>query len=168
MLDTSINGALGATLLAYAWYSLAPYSAERFFSLFDGLGGSIGDLIFTYIIAALVGGPVVGSTGTSIGKSIFGIRVVNSNMQTIGIGNGLRREFAVWLKGLGLGIPIVSLFTMLNSYDRLRKEGTARWDAGRNVVLYRPGGTYQTVLNVLGIIMIILVIGALRDLNRML
>jgi uncharacterized RDD family membrane protein YckC len=168
MLDTIANGYSGAIVLGYVWGSFAPYSAERFFALFDTPLGRIGDIIFTYVIAGLVGGFVIGLTGTSLGKAIFGIRVVNPSLQTIGVGNGIKREFVVWGQGMGLGIPIVSLITMLVAYASLRRDGAARWDLGHNVVLYRPRGTFQTVLNVLGVVLILLAFRIVRDIEKLL
>ncbi|MEZ5903879.1 MAG: DUF4339 domain-containing protein [Geminicoccaceae bacterium] len=55
-IDTSINGLLGVMLLAYAWYSLAPRSADDFFSLVETPGGLLLDLVLTTFIAAIVGG----------------------------------------------------------------------------------------------------------------
>ena len=167
MFDTTIHGVVGIIVLAYAWYSFAPISADKFFNFISSPAGTVFDPIITGIVAALVGGFVIGSTGSSIGKAIFGVKVVHANLQAIGIGNGLKREIQVWFLGLGLGIPLVTLFTMISAYRKLRDNGTTTWDAGRNHVLYRPDGPFQSAMNVLGIVLAVLVIGTVRVLNGM-
>jgi uncharacterized RDD family membrane protein YckC len=156
-IDTSINGLLGVMLLAYAWYSLAPRSADDFFSLVETPGGLLLDLVLTTFIAAIVGGFVVGATGTSIGKLVFGVRVLDANLRPIGIRRGLAREFHIWWAGLALGIPLLVLFTLLAAYRRLQRDQTTAWDRDTHLVLHRPRGTLQTVLNGVGILLVVLV-----------
>jgi uncharacterized RDD family membrane protein YckC len=165
MLDTTIHASLGVMVLAFAFYSFLPVSAKRFFQFLDTPGGTIVGFVMSTVLAAIVGGFVVGSTGTSVGKAIFGVRVVSANCQAIGIINGLRREFWVWVVGLGLGIPLVSIFTMIRANKELRNDGTTEWDAGRHLVFYRPDGRFQYVMNALGIILIAAII-AVRILSR--
>lgn len=166
MLDTTIHGLLGALLLGFAWYSIAPLSAESFFAITSTPAGPAVDLIMTVVLAALVGGVVVGATGSSIGKSIFGMKVVNPDLHAIGIAGGLMREFRVLLFGMGLGLPIIILITMIVAHGKLTKDGATSWDLGRHVVLYRPNGSKQYALNAIGIIFIILMFGFAKALSR--
>jgi uncharacterized RDD family membrane protein YckC len=167
-LDTTIHAFLSVMVPAFAFVSFAPISAERFFQFLHTPAGMLVSFVIAPVLAGIVGGFVVGSTGTSIGKAIFGVRVVNANCQAIGIIDGLRREFWVWVVGLGLGIPIVSIFTMLRAKKQLRNDGTTVWDAGRNLVFYRPDGRFQYIMNALGILLILIaVIIEVRILRRL-
>jgi uncharacterized RDD family membrane protein YckC len=167
MLDTTIHGILGSILLAFAWYSFAPISADKFFSFIVTPEGAILNIVLTVLFAAIIGGFIVGATGTSVGKAIFGIKILNPNAQAIGIVNGLKREFRVWLAGMGLGIPIITLFTMIAAYQKLKSDGSTTWDRDRNLVLYRPNGPFQYAMNALGVVLVIVVYGAVRALNDM-
>ncbi len=156
-IDTPVNGVLGVLLLAHVWYSLAPRSADRFFSLFETPGGMLLDLVLTTCIAAIVGGFIIGATGTSLGKAIFGVRVLDETLQPIGIRRGLVRELHVLWSGLALGIPILAFFTLLVAYRKLQRDRATAWDEGTHLVLHRPGSLLQTVLNGVGVVLIVLV-----------
>lgn len=67
--------------------------------------------------------------GTTPGKWIFGIRLRTAGGGRLDPGAALGRSFAVWLRGLGLGIPIVCLFTLVRAYNRLKETGATSWDA---------------------------------------
>jgi hypothetical protein len=145
----------GMFVLGFVWYSVAPVSAEAFFAVFERPGGRAFDIIMTSFVAALVGGFVVGASGSSIGKAIFGIKVVDANLHAIGIVKGVGREFQVWLIGISLGIPIIALFTLIAAYRRLKRDGVTLWDRERYVVLQRPSGPLQNLLNIFGILLCI-------------
>jgi len=166
MVDTTVHGYLGAMVIAFAWYAVAPLSAEAFFtSLSQPPTGPLLDIVLTVSIAALVGGLVVGVSGSSLGKAIFGIKVVDRNMHAIGIRRGLNREMHVWFRGMALGIPIVAIFTMLAAFNTLQKEGVSSWDRDKHVVLYRPNGRFQYLMNAVGIALFIILFTLVRGLN---
>ena len=158
ILDTGTNGIVGFFLFGTTFYAIAPATADSFFSLFDSDGGRILDAMATSAIASFIGGALIGVTGFTLGKLIFGIQVVSLDGRKIGVLAGLSRDFLVLLKGLGLAIPIVSWVTMWISYKTLMNEGSTIWDKDRYIVLYRPNGPAQYVLNAIGIVMIILLI----------
>ena len=66
--------------------------------------------------------------GTTIGKSLYKIKLMKVG-RSITLYDGLRRAFAVWLKGMGAGIPIVTLFTLISAYNTLKSRGATSWDA---------------------------------------
>jgi uncharacterized RDD family membrane protein YckC len=68
------------------------------------------------------------SVGTTPGKWVFGIKVRTQAGSTLGYWTALARAFLVFIKGLGLTIPLVSLITLIVSYDRLVKTGSMSWD----------------------------------------
>jgi uncharacterized RDD family membrane protein YckC len=71
----------------------------------------------------------IGATGSTPGKWAFGIRVVNGDGYPAGFGRALHREIGVWVYGLGLGIPIVTLVTQVIAYQTLKRTGSSSWDA---------------------------------------
>ena len=80
----------------------------------------------------------------------------------------MQRDIAVYLRGLGLAIPLVSLFTLWIAYSKLKETGSTSWDTDKNcVVWHRPSGPGQYLLNVIGIFILILLNAAARVLNAM-
>ena len=90
---------------------------------YDSLFGLIG--IAAYVIFE---GFWTNVFGASLGKRLYGIRIDRTNGEAITLGASFQRAFAVWLKGLGIGIPIVSLFTLVTAYQTLNREGQTTWD----------------------------------------
>jgi hypothetical protein len=59
----------------------------------------------------------------------------------------INRAMRVWVQGLGVGIPLVSMITVLLAYTGLRALNATSWDeAGGTQVLHRPLGPWRIVL----------------------
>ena len=83
---------------------------------------------------------MVAAVGTTPFKALLRVRVRNNDGSNLTFQQTLRRTFSVWLRGQGLGIPIIALFTNITSYSRLTQDSITSWD--------RDGGftvTHQTV-----------------------
>jgi len=102
MLDTTLNGLLMFSLFGIAFYAIAPATADEFFLIFEGEGARFLDVIITAFAASFLGGLLVGVSGFTLGKWIFGVKVTRLDETKLGIGAGLSRDFAVFLKGLRL------------------------------------------------------------------
>jgi GYF domain 2/RDD family len=101
----------------------------------DTLLGIIALMGYNFIEPAMLA--VVGTTPF---KALLRVRVRNNDGTKPNYIRGLRRTFSVWTRGQGLGIPLIALFTSINSYSRLTKDSITGWD--------RDGGftvTHQTV-----------------------
>ncbi len=154
LLDLSFFGALGFFIIGFIYYAIAPYSADKFFSFLEQPGAPIIDAIMTAFVGSIITGAVIGLSGSSLGKAIFGIVVVNKHGNKIGLADGIKRDLAVYLRGLGLGIPIVSLVTIYTAFRTLKDTGETSWDAENEYqVWHRPNGQAQYVLNVIGIVL---------------
>ena len=164
-LDTMVHGVIGYFMIGYIGGSIAPSEVDRAFAVLEKPGGQLLEIMVTVFLAAVVGAVVVGTTGSSIGKAIFGVKVVDGSMRPIGLWRGLKREVYIWSAGLGFGIPLISLFTLVFSYRRLQGRGTTAWDKGRTLVLHRPATKRQTVLNVIGVVLSTLVLIALKQIE---
>ena len=92
-----------------------------------------------WLLMPVCNGLIMGLTGFTLGKYLFGLKVVGRNGRTIGIGRSLLREYRVLVWGVGLHLmwPIVTLQRLAISSESLVRHGTAPWDAYRNVYLYR-------------------------------
>jgi len=71
---------------------------------------------------------VLGAFGTSIGKAIAGVRIASVDESKLKPAVHFKRELRIW-GALGLGIPIVALFTLQNSYNELKFNGATGWDS---------------------------------------
>ena len=122
----------------------------------------LADAIVTVAAAIPLNAALIGFTGSSLGKWLFGVRVVGQDGRPIGFGKALLRELFVWVQGMGLGIPVVNLITFWLSYSRLEKNGATPWDEqSRHVVLYRPQGPGQIIGVVVGVVLFLgLAVGA--------
>jgi hypothetical protein len=66
--------------------------------------------------------------GTTLGKALYGIRVGTETNEPLTLSTAIKRSLAVWVRGWGLGIPIVALFTLVVAYRNLKKDGRTTWD----------------------------------------
>lgn len=71
---------------------------------------------------------LISAYGTTPGKALLRIRVTDADGYSLAPGTALERSFQVWMRGLGFGVPVVSLVTMVLSYNRLEKQGSTAWD----------------------------------------
>lgn len=66
--------------------------------------------------------------GNTPGKALLGIKVKTSEGKSLSLTQYLFRNFSVWVRGLGLGIPLVNLFTMASQSKRLSDGRQASYD----------------------------------------
>ena len=93
----------------------------------------------------------------------MGVRVVDAGDKPIGVLRALWREVLVWVNGLGLGIPFVMIVTLVMAYRRLDGDAITSWDDRMDlVVIHRPRGKMQTVLGIVGVVLYIAALVALR------
>jgi RDD family protein len=118
----------------------------------------LADAIMTVAMAIPLNAALIGFTGSSLGKWLFGVRVDSQDGRPIGFGKALLRELSVWVQGMGLGIPVVNVITFWLSYSRLEKNGATPWDEqGHHVVLYRPQGPGQIIGVAVGVVLLLVV-----------
>lgn len=163
MFDLTVFGVIAWFLVGYAWYSIAPLQADNFF---NQLNPTV-DAILTICLGSLVSGLVLGFTGTTPGKSIFGVRVKTLKGHSIGVANGIARDFTIFIKGLGFGIPLISFVTLVLAYRYLKEHKVMSWDAGQFTVTYRRNNIAQIAMTIAGIILYLVIIGLVVALARM-
>lgn len=84
--------------------------------------------------------------GTTPGKTLFRITLRLRNGQRIDYSTALARSLKVWLRGMGMGLPLVSLVTLIIAHGRLKRGGSTSWDAdGGFEVVHRPVGIGRTL-----------------------
>jgi uncharacterized RDD family membrane protein YckC len=152
-LDTMV---FGLALWAIVGLTIEATTPSLFHLLFGANGILVNPIISsvaTFAIVVPLLAVLLGLSGTTLGKWIFGVRVTRTDGRPIGIAKALERELTVFLKGVGLGIPLVALITHIVGYKTLTREGQASWDAGAGwVVTHRPAGNVRTTLFVIGVV----------------
>lgn len=66
--------------------------------------------------------------GTSLGKRLYGIKLTRTDKDGFILPVAFKRSFAVWVRGLGIGIPIVAIVTLIVAYRTLKREKQTSWD----------------------------------------
>jgi len=140
---------LSSILLGFAAGYFYP---EEFLQLLSKPGGEmLAGLAFLFAWVFIE--PILlGAFGTTPGKWLFNIRlvppkkygkpgIISPQTDKPDYSTALSRSFDVWWRGLGMGLPLVSLFTLLFAYKKLSKHGQTTWDqkGGFTVVHERLG-----------------------------
>jgi len=67
--------------------------------------------------------------GTTPGKSLLRIKVIYNSPNELTYSHALKRSIKVWWRGMGAGVPLISLFTLISAYNTLKTKGRTSWDA---------------------------------------
>jgi len=126
------------TLDLYVWalvleFAVGVLSARFGWSLleFKGMSPSSQDMLNGVLIipfALFCDVLVYAAFGNSIGKGLLGVKVQTLDGTPLPARVYAARSVDVWIWGLGLGIPIVALFTELGCYRTVAKGERTRWD----------------------------------------
>lgn len=93
-------------------------------------------------------------TGTTLGKFLFSIRIVNIDRKRLNFFYALYREFLIVVLGLAFYIPIIIFFTSYFSYVRLTTTGNTRWDTMLScTVVHLNSDLKQKIYHVIGVIL---------------
>ena len=76
----------------------------------------------------------------TLGKWVMGITVANAHGEPLTWEQSMKRETLVFIRGLGLGLGIVTVVTNLYQYNVLMKRGIVSWDKDVGSVV-----TYETL-----------------------
>lgn len=75
---------------------------------------------------------VIAGFGRTPGKALLGITLSDAH-GPLSFATALKRSVRVWVMGLGMGLPLVSLLAPLLSYLRLSSRGFTAWDEALGV-----------------------------------
>lgn len=93
-------------------------------------------IILSYVFVE----PILLSTwGYTPGKALCMTKIKNSEgVEKLSYRKALIRSLRIWWNGLGTAIPLISLFTLIHAYDKLKKRGNTSWDeTGHFLVLHK-------------------------------
>ena len=138
-----------------------------FLKLLEITGGNdllVGVMLLPAVI--LIDALCLAAFGQTIGRAIAGIRVTKISGQRLTVSEAVNRNLQVYVKGLGLGIPIVSLVTLLNAHGKISAGQETSWDESVETrVVAESASLARTILTAL---LYILAIAAIQiwDMER--
>jgi uncharacterized RDD family membrane protein YckC len=91
--------------------------------------------VIVYIFWVPVEAFFLSRVGATPGKSLFGIQVLDKSGHRLSYADAMQRTFLLWIKGEGLGFPLVAIVTRLFAYKRLKNTGTTLWDSAMGTVV---------------------------------
>lgn len=132
-------------------------------SVFDGRGGSLllGALLLP--AAMLLDAIVLTVFGNSLAKFLMGIRAETIRHERFDFGTALNRNFQVWLKGVGLGIPIVALIQYSINHSKVSKGNQTSWDDSLFTRVYDINNTFARTFTIAIMYLALNVGGAVLD-----
>jgi uncharacterized RDD family membrane protein YckC len=100
------------------------------------IAAAIMEIAAAFVMFALWEPLFLSNTGTTPGKWLMGVSVRRTNGQKLSLPRALGRFVSVWFVGLGAGIPILALITMLMSRSKLIADGQTGWDERLDTVVH--------------------------------
>jgi len=92
------------------------------------LNWTIRNAIISMILMLLIEPLLLALFGTTLGKFIFGIRILNENGKRLPYGSGFTRACHIFYSGYGFSIPIYNLVRLYKSYNICKEKGIMNWD----------------------------------------
>ncbi len=88
--------------------------------------------------------------GSTPGKWLLGIRVTDNEGRRLTLGEGFSRTWKVLWRGMGMGVPIWSLYRLWKSYKGCMEEETLEWEYDSEIVLKDEKGWRAAVYLLVG------------------
>ena len=152
---------------------LLGYFLPSYFTLIIESSGGIKNSAFTIYMAVLpfvmLGEAIImGTTGTTFGKWLLNINIVRKqDGDKLSFSEAFERCFLIWIKGLGLGFPLVSIFTMLVAGNNIKKNINASWDDSVSAdVQCGPLSALKVSLSVFSLVVLFVAIGNLNKIVK--
>ncbi len=129
------------------------FFAEFYFLLENPVSAGI----IIYLLWMPVEAGFLSITGTTPAKWIFGISVLSGDGSKLSYLRALERTFLVFLKGEGLSIPFVVIFTRISAYLTLEKTSTTSWDNSiGSIVIHKKWGITRAISSAIVVILTLL------------
>ncbi|QIG47232.1 RDD family protein [Nordella sp. HKS 07] len=159
-LDMSLWTGIIMLLIGIGLTFLDPQIIERITGALTQPGSIAARFFLAFVLALIPNALLIGLTGGTLGKWLFGVRVLDETDRPIGVTRSFKREARVFCQGLGLGIPIVSLITLFIAYRKLKMSGATGWDQALHLkVVQRRNGLAQYLASAVGIALLIVITG---------
>ncbi len=116
------------------------------------------EILFAWVFQESI---LLANCGTTPGKWLFKINVRDSRGRKLSFSDALNRSFSVLFKGMGAGIPVISLISLLSSKSKLKKDGITTWDEdGGYVVTHEKIGVGRSIVIAISIVVFLSLIAS--------
>lgn len=160
LFDNAVIGTVLWFLIGFAAYAISIEAGDGVVAFTSSFYWRLLDGTVSLALMIPIQAAMIGLTGGSPGKWLCGIRVRNHDGTRLGFGAALYREVKVWLIGFGAGLPLISLFALVEAHNAVKDSGTAHWDDDNDtVVAGLPAKGGRQVLIALAIVLVVLVSG---------
>lgn len=102
--------------------------ADIFLWTSEPIGAVVFEVGLTFLLFGLWETLFLSNTGTTPGKWVMGIGVRQADGRRLGAPKAAGRFVWVYVLGMGVGIPIVSLIAALSARGKLVSDGVTPWD----------------------------------------
>lgn len=104
---------------------------------------------FEYFVWIPIEALLLSTWGTTPGKFFLRTKLKAGKKERLDFVMALRRSFSVWMRGLGMGIPVLNFFCPLIAYNKLKLFKITTWDRDDHIqVTHHPIGQWRIYLAV--------------------
>ncbi len=133
--DNFVIGTVLWLLVSTITYFISIEAGDGLVAFNSSIYGRLLDGTLNLAMMIPVQAAMIGLTGGSPGKWLCGVRVRNHDGTRLGFRAALHREVKVWLIGFGAGLPLISLFALVQAHNAVKDSGTAHWDDDNDTVV---------------------------------
>lgn len=99
---------------------------------------------FEYFVWIPIEALFLSTWGTTPGKFFLKTKLKQGKRTKFEYMTAMKRAFSVWLRGLGMGIPVLNFFCLLMAYNKLKVFHITSWDRDDHVaVTHYPIGRWR-------------------------
>jgi len=152
-------GALFISLIFGILIAIVMLITNNFMELSVDFLSTIPEFILGTVSVALyliIEASMFSSFKTTLGKKIFGITLTDTHNEPLTFNVALKRNFLLFFKGLALALPLLSMLTMIISYQNYTDKGVTSWDEDcETLVHFKPISELRAVGAILFFIVIV-------------
>src|SRR3990167_7840712 len=105
---------------------------------------------FEFFIWIPIEAILLSTLGTTLGKFLLKIKLRQGRRFRLDFRTAIKRSFNVWLRGLGMMIPIINGICLLVAYNRLKVFQMTTWDREDHIaVSHAPIGRWRVIVSAL-------------------
>ena len=147
MVDTLFYALIVTLVLGLVAPHLIPTDPQKVNPLFNLAAAALAVPMEALLLAAF---------GTTPGKALLRIHLTASDGERLSPGQSFSRAVQVWILGMGLGIPLLSVVTQIAALVRLATRGTAVWDDRLGLQVEYEELSTGRIVGVVGLLLVIL------------
>lgn len=138
-----------ARMIDYSLFALVIGLIIGYFRINIGPIGTFFGMLIIFIWV-FVESLLIASWGATPGKWLLKTYIRDQNHQRLSFSDALNRSFSVWWLGMGAGLPIVSLITMIVAAVKLSNTGVTSWDRRSEYrIFHNKVGVVRTLVVIL-------------------